>query len=162
LPPGDLERLAEERIRFLERVPFHNEENLGPQPVELGIVEVLSQSLRARDAGSERAHGIVVAPGLPEALSGHREPLRRSSIRRGRRQSLDGRRGARLALPPTALRDRRAQLLAVRSEQRLAILQQPQALALDLVDGLEVSGLDPLPRSSRRRRLADRRRLSLV
>jgi hypothetical protein len=41
-----------------------------------------------------------------------------------------------------ALRDLRTQRIMVRCEQRFALLQEPQGLAHDLVDGLEVSGLD--------------------
>jgi len=52
LPPGDLQGLAEERLRLLDRIPVHVEENLGPQPVELGIVVVLSLLLGLRDAES--------------------------------------------------------------------------------------------------------------
>jgi hypothetical protein len=42
LPPCDLQGSAEERFRLLDRIPVCVEENLGPQPVELGIVEVLA------------------------------------------------------------------------------------------------------------------------
>jgi hypothetical protein len=38
LPPGDLQGLAEERLRLFDRVPVPVEENLGPQSVELGVV----------------------------------------------------------------------------------------------------------------------------
>jgi hypothetical protein len=38
--PGDLQRLAEERLRLLDRVGIPVEENLGPQAVELSVVEV--------------------------------------------------------------------------------------------------------------------------
>src|SRR6202158_1173091 len=68
LPPGDLQGLAEERLRLLDRIPVRVEENLGSQPVELGIVVVLALALGARDAESERAQGLVVAPDLPEAI----------------------------------------------------------------------------------------------
>src|SRR5437667_6938813 len=39
LPPGDLQGLAEERLRLLDRIAVDVEENLGPQPVQLGLVE---------------------------------------------------------------------------------------------------------------------------
>jgi hypothetical protein len=64
--PGDLQGLAEERLRLLDRIAVGVEENLCPQPVELGIVEVLSLLLGSRGAESERAQGLVVAPDLPE------------------------------------------------------------------------------------------------
>src|SRR5436190_21667061 len=67
LPPGDLQGLVEERLRLLDRIAVHVEENLGPQPVELGIVPVLSLLLGLREAESERAQGVVVARDLPEA-----------------------------------------------------------------------------------------------
>jgi hypothetical protein len=34
LPPGDLQGLAEERLRLLDRIAVCVEENLCPQPVE--------------------------------------------------------------------------------------------------------------------------------
>src|SRR5439155_10695148 len=58
LPPGDLQGVAEERLRLLDRIPVHVEENLCSQPVELGIVVVLSLLLGARDAESENAQGV--------------------------------------------------------------------------------------------------------
>ena len=75
LAPGDLQRLIEERLRLLDGIAVHVEENLGPQPVQLGIVVVLALLLGLRDAVSERPHGGVVAPDLPEALGEHREQL---------------------------------------------------------------------------------------
>src|SRR6266480_3958746 len=76
LPPGDLEGLAQERLRLLDRIPVGVEENLRAQPVELGIVVVLSLLLGLRDAESERAQGLVVAPDLPEALGEQEEAQR--------------------------------------------------------------------------------------
>ena len=77
MPPGDLQGLAEERLRRLDRIPVHVEENLGPQPVQLGIVEVLSLLLGLRDAERERAQSLVVAPDPPEHFGAHRQALRR-------------------------------------------------------------------------------------
>ena len=67
LPPGDLQGLAEERLRLLDRIAVPVEENLGPQPVQLGIVEVLalllgapyarSRKLRARSTVSRKLGG---------------------------------------------------------------------------------------------------------
>src|SRR5438034_2369755 len=62
LPPGDLQGLAEERLRLLDRVAVHVEENLGPQPVQLGVVVVLALLPGLRNAESEYAEGLVVAP----------------------------------------------------------------------------------------------------
>src|SRR5882724_2685054 len=41
LPPGDLQELDEERL-LLDRIPVRVEKNLLPQPMEFGILEVLS------------------------------------------------------------------------------------------------------------------------
>jgi hypothetical protein len=102
LAPCDPQGLAEERLRLLDRIPVCVEENLGPQPVELGIAEVLSLLLGLRDAECERAQGLVVAPDLPEALGEYREHRGRSDPARDPSQ-LDQRllhlRDARLALP---------------------------------------------------------------
>src|SRR5207249_10775922 len=68
LPPGDLQRLAEERLRLLDRMLVRVEENLCPQPVEIGVVVVLSLSFGERDAASESAQGLLAASHLPEAL----------------------------------------------------------------------------------------------
>jgi hypothetical protein len=45
-------------------LPSLPEENLGAQPVELGIVKVLALSLSFRDAESERAQGVGRQPGI--------------------------------------------------------------------------------------------------
>jgi len=55
LPAGDLQGLAQERLRLLDRIAVHVQKNLGPQPVQLGIVEALSLLLGLRDAEAERA-----------------------------------------------------------------------------------------------------------
>ena len=79
LPPGDLQGLVEERLRLLDRIAVQVEENLCAQPVELGIVGVLPLLLGVvRDAESERAQGVLVAPDLPEALGKEEEERRRS------------------------------------------------------------------------------------
>ncbi len=78
LPPGDLQGLVEERLRLRGRIGVHVEENLRPQPVQLGIVVVLSLLLGSCDAEGERAQGVVVAPDLPEALGEQDEELGRS------------------------------------------------------------------------------------
>jgi hypothetical protein len=75
LPPGDLQGLAEERLHLLDRIAVGVEENLCSQPVELGIVEVLSLLLGEHVAESECAQGVVVAPDLPEALGEREEDL---------------------------------------------------------------------------------------
>jgi hypothetical protein len=72
LPLGDLQGSAEERLRLRGRIGVSVEEDLRPQSVELGIVEVLSP-LGSREAECERAQGVVVAPGLLEALGEQRE-----------------------------------------------------------------------------------------
>jgi hypothetical protein len=64
LPSRDLQRLVAKRLRLLDRSGVHVGENLCPQPVELGIVVVLSLLLGLRDAESERAQGDVVARDL--------------------------------------------------------------------------------------------------
>src|SRR5271157_1229456 len=64
----NLDRLAEKRLRLRGGIAVFVEENLGPQPVELGIPEVLSLLLGLRDAKSERAQSVVVAPDLSETL----------------------------------------------------------------------------------------------
>jgi len=80
LPAGDLQGLAEERLRLRGGIAVQVEENFGVQPVELGIVEVLSLLLGLCDAASECAQGLVVAPDPPEACgeraeeSGRPEP----------------------------------------------------------------------------------------
>ena len=56
LPPGDLQGMVEER-RLLDRVAVHVEENLCPQPVELGIVEVLSLRPAYAPAGDDAQKG---------------------------------------------------------------------------------------------------------
>ena len=98
----DLQGLAQERLRFLDRIAVHVEENLGPQPVELRIVEVLSLLLGLRDTESERAQSVVVAPDLPEAL-GELAEVRRRPDPASDLSQLDHRllhlRDARLALP---------------------------------------------------------------
>src|SRR5437762_5097303 len=82
LPPGDLQGEFEALfccLLTLDSRPFDGaqgrlltvdclQKNLCPQPVELGIVEVLSLLLGLRDAECERAQGLVVAPDLPEAF----------------------------------------------------------------------------------------------
>jgi hypothetical protein len=75
LPPCDLQGLAEEHLRLLRHIAVCVEENLCPQPVELGIVVVLALLLGLREAESERAQGVVVAPDLPEALGEQEEEL---------------------------------------------------------------------------------------
>ncbi len=60
--------MAEERLRLLDRISVLVEENLCPQPVELGIGVVLSLLLGLRYAECQSAEGFVVMPGLPEAL----------------------------------------------------------------------------------------------
>src|SRR6185436_5967826 len=78
LPACYLEGLAEERLRLRGCIRVFVEENLGPQPVELGIVVVLSHAFSLRDAECERAQGLVVAPDLPEALGKKEEEPGRS------------------------------------------------------------------------------------
>src|SRR3990172_5456241 len=51
LPPGDLQGLAEERLRLLDRIAVGVEKNLCPQPVELSIVVVLALLLGCERAG---------------------------------------------------------------------------------------------------------------
>ena len=64
LPTGDLQGLAEERLRLRDRIAVDVEENLCPQPVDLGIVVVLSRLLGLRDAACGGAQGVVAAPDL--------------------------------------------------------------------------------------------------
>jgi hypothetical protein len=71
LPPGDLQGLAEEHLRLQGCIAVCIDENLCPQPVEPGIGGVLSVVLGLRDAASERAQGVVMAPDLSEAIDEH-------------------------------------------------------------------------------------------
>src|SRR4029077_1549204 len=58
LPPGDLQGLIEERLRLVDRIAVHVEENLRPQPVQIGIVVVLSLLLGLREPEPDRAQGV--------------------------------------------------------------------------------------------------------